>query len=116
MHTLSQHRPKTFVFGGGTAPTRFAGLGIRIVLCFGNNIKANGNRLTGVLVQRRNKVDPLNIPVLAVIPVPTDNVVFIGIRLLLNRVIKDEYAFGRLNLTYQGFNFDSSVKTPDWPN
>ena len=75
MHTLRQHLTEPFVFGHRTTPARFTRLGGRIVLCFSDDFKAHGNRLPGVLIQRGKEVDPLNIPLLAVIPVPTDYVV-----------------------------------------
>jgi len=42
------------------------------------------------LVQDRNEIDALDMMLLAVIPVPTDNLVFIIARLVLNSIIKNE--------------------------
>ena len=114
MHTLRQHLTKSRIFGDGTTAARFAGLRIRIVLCFGHKIKANGKGLTRVLVQRGNEIDAFDISILAMIPVPTHDLVFVRVRFLFNRVIKDQHAGERLHLTHQVFHGIPQVSPPDF--
>ena len=50
------------------------------------------------MIQGRQEVDSFEYPVFRVVVVPTDNIVLVGIRLLLDRVVNDQHPLLRLDL------------------
>ena len=92
MHADVQQHPIAGVLGQRPAALLLAGLGINIGLGLGHQVKGNGQpHLLGGR-EGGQKVDALNVSLLGVIPVPADEIIFVGVGLLLNAVIEDQHA------------------------
>jgi hypothetical protein len=97
---VGQQLPVVFVFADGRTAFLFAILFIEVVFRFRYDLKADWQTIAARMVQTRHEVDALHPPVLAVVVMPTDNIVLIRVRLFRNTIIDDDYSICLLDLPY----------------
>ena len=93
------------------AALRLAGFGISVRFGLGHQIE--GNRQAGRLggIEGGQEVEAFDVALMGMIPMPTDEIVFVGVRFLLDAVIDDEYPVGVFNLPKQGLDDAPQVGT-----
>ena len=109
MHRNAQQHAVALVFGHGAAPFGLARLRINIRLGLLDEVEGNGQRDVADVVEGRQKLDPFDVAVETVAPMPTDNVVLIGERLATDAVINTQGGFGALDVAYQRFDVAPQV-------
>ena len=84
------------ILGHRTAPFLLLRLGVHILLGLGHQVEAHRQTHPLAAIQRRQEVDPFEHPIFGVVVMPTDNIVLVGVRLLLNRVVNDQHPVPRI--------------------
>ena len=92
------------VLADGRASFAFAGLFIGGGFRFCYNTEPNWQRVALRMIQTRHKIDAVEASFLAVIPVPADNVVLVGVRLLCNTIVNNQHSLFVLNLAHIGLD------------
>ena len=90
-HRLFDQLLTHVILGHRTAPLLLLRLGVDILLGLGHQVEAHRDTHALAAIQRRQEVDPFEQPIFGVVVMPTDNIVLVGVRLLLNRVVNDQH-------------------------
>ncbi len=111
MHTQLQPNAIARILGQLAAALEFAGLGVNIRFRLGHQVKGHGqtNGLGGI--EGGQEVDPFDAALLGVVPMPADQIIFVGVGFLFDAVIEDENASGAFDLANRGFDNAPQVGT-----
>jgi hypothetical protein len=101
---LFDQLPTYLILGHWTASFLLLRLGVHILLGLGHQVEAHRQTHSVASIERRQKVDPFEQPIFGVVVVPTHKIVLVGVRLLLDRVVNEQYP--RLRLHLAGKRFD----------
>ena len=99
---LFDQLPTQFVLKHWTVLFFFLRLGVEILLGLGNQVEAHRQTDSLADVQGGQKMDPFDERRFGVIVMPTHQVVFIRVRLLLNGVVNDHWRSRSLHKFLQG--------------
>ena len=101
---VGQQLTVSLIFADRGAAFLLAVLFIDILFGFRHDTKPNRQRVATGMIQARHEIDAFHAPVLAVIVVPADDLVLVGVRLFRKTVIDDEHAICLLNLSHIRFH------------
>jgi hypothetical protein len=95
-----QQRTVMLVFTDGRTAFLFAILFIDVVVRLRHDTEPNRQTVAACMVQTCHEIDALDAAVLAMVVVPTDDRVLVGMRLLSKAIVEDDYPVFLLDLPY----------------
>src|SRR5258708_5449761 len=97
------------VLSDGRASFLFAGLFIGVVFRFRHDAEPDWQRVAASMIQTCHEIDAFDTAILAMVIVPTDNFILVGIRLFSDAIVNDDYPVVLLNLSHIGLNYPPQI-------
>jgi hypothetical protein len=92
-----------FILADGQTPFLRTILFVNIVFGLGNEGEPNEQRNALTVIERGQKVDPFDGPLMRMIVIPTDDVVLIGVRFFRDAIVDNHRGVVALDASHKGF-------------